>query len=59
MRMTIRPAEAFAAIWQNILARRQDEEERRRIERADKIKHALTVLEALRSWSLESGKSHA
>ncbi len=59
MRLTIRPAEAFAAIWQSILARRQDEEERLRIEHADKIKHALIVLEALRSWNLETGKSQA
>jgi ABC-type transport system involved in cytochrome c biogenesis ATPase subunit len=59
MRMTIWPAEAFAAIWQNNSEKRQDDEERRRIEHADKIKHALTVLEGLRSWNLESGKGHA
>jgi hypothetical protein len=59
VRTTIRPAETFAAIWQGIWGKRHDEQERRRIEHADKIKHALTVLEALRSWNLESGKSQA
>ena len=59
MRTTIRAAEAFAAIWRNVWARRQDEQERRRIEHADKVKHALIVLEAMRSWNLESGKSQA
>jgi len=52
-------AEGFAAMWRNIWARRQEEEERRRIEHADKIKHALIVLEALRSMKLEPSKSQA
>jgi hypothetical protein len=59
MRMTLQPAKVLSGVWQGFLAmrqeerernwlKRQDEIERRRIEQADHIKHALVVLEAAR-----------
>jgi hypothetical protein len=54
MRMTFQPAKVLADLRLNKAAKQEDEEERKRIERADRIRHALTVLDSLRSWNLES-----
>jgi hypothetical protein len=70
MRMTMQPAKVFAGVWQDFLAKRQDElerkreklrdeRERKRLEHADKIKHALIVLEAMRGWQFEDSESRA
>jgi hypothetical protein len=59
VRMTFQPAKTLAGVWQGILAKREDEQERKRIEHADRIRHALTVLESLRSWNPEGGKTNA
>jgi ABC-type transport system involved in cytochrome c biogenesis ATPase subunit len=57
--MTVQPAQALGKFWQSFLAKRQYAQERKRIEHADKMKHALTVLESLRSWNLENGNGQA
>ena len=54
MRMTFQPVKVLADLRLNKAAKQEDEEERKRIERADRIRHALTVLDSLRSWNLES-----
>ncbi len=64
--MTVRPVKALGKMRDAILTKRQDAlarqcdaQERKRIEHADLMKHALIVLESLRSWNLENGKSQA
>ncbi len=57
--MTFEPAKVLGELWQNILEKRREARERKRIEHADKIRHALMVLESLRSWDFENGKSRA
>lgn len=57
--MTFEPAKVLGELWQNILEKRREARERKRIEHADKIRHALTVLKSLRSWDFENGKSRA
>jgi hypothetical protein len=57
--MKFEPAKVLGELWQNILEKRREARERKRIEHADKIRHALTVLESLRSWDFENGKSRA
>ncbi len=57
--MKFRPAEVLEELWREILAERHDERERKRIEHADRIRHALTVLESVRNWNLEHGKGRA
>ena len=59
MRMTFQPTKVLADLRLNKAAKQEDEQERKRIERADRIKHALTVLDSLRSWNLESRRSQA
>ena len=59
MRMTFQPTKVLADLRLNKAAKQEDEEERKRIERADRIRHALTVLDSLRSWNLESRRSQA
>ena len=59
MRMTFQPTKVLADLRLNKAAKQEDQEERKRIERADRIKHALTVLDSLRSWNLESRRSQA
>ena len=44
MHMTFEPAKVLGELWQNILEKRREARERKRIEHADKIRHALTVL---------------
>jgi hypothetical protein len=57
--MTFQPTKVLADLRLNKTAKQEDEEERKRIERADRIRHALTVLDSLRSWNLESRRSQA
>lgn len=52
MHMTFEPAKVLGELWQNILEKRREARERKRIEHADKIRHALTVLK-----SCEAGTS--
>jgi bacterioferritin (cytochrome b1) len=59
MRMTFQPKKVLADLRLNKAAKQEDEEERKRIEHADRIRHALTVLDSLRSWNLESRRSQA
>ena len=59
MRMTFQPTKVLADLRLNKAAKQEDEEERKRIERADRIRHALTVLDSLRSWNLERRRSQA
>jgi hypothetical protein len=59
MRMTIQPVKVLADLRLNKAAKQEDEHERKRIEHADRIRHALTVLDSLRSWNLESRRSQA
>ena len=59
MRMTFQPVKVLADLRLNKAAKQEDEQERKRIEHADRIKHALTVLDSLRSWNLESREGHA
>ena len=59
MRMTFQPTKVLADLRLNKAAKQEDEEERKRIEHADRIRHALTVLDSLRSWNLESRRSQA
>jgi bacterioferritin (cytochrome b1) len=59
MRMTFHPKKVLADLRLNKAAKQEDEEERKRIEHADRIRHALTVLDSLRSWNLESRRSQA
>ena len=59
MRMTFQTGKVLAGVWQGFLAKRQDERERKRIESADRIKHAMTVLEAVRSSGHEEGRGQA
>jgi hypothetical protein len=67
MRMNLQPGKVLSGVWQGYMAKRQQEREagrakqeegfeRVRIERADRIKHALIVLEAVRSGTFEDGK---
>ncbi len=68
--MNLQPAKVLSGVWQGFLAMRQeerernwlkkqDELERKRIERADKIKHALIVLEAARNRRIQGSESQA
>ena len=59
MRMTFQPVKVLADLRLNKAAKQEDEQERKRIEHADRIRHALTVLDSLRSWNLESLEGHA
>ena len=59
MRMTFQPTKVLADLRLNKAAKQEDEQERKRIEHADRIRHALTVLDSLRSWNLESRRSQA
>ena len=47
----------FEELWHHILAKREAVRERKRVQHADNIKHALMVLEDLRHWDLENSKS--
>ena len=57
--MTFGPAKALGELWQTFIENRREARERKRIEHADRIRHALTVLKSLRSWDLENGNSQA
>ena len=59
MRMTFQPTKVLADLRLNKAAKQEDEEERKRIEHADRIRHALTGINSLRSWNLESRGSQA
>jgi hypothetical protein len=59
MRMTFQPTKVLADLRLNKTAKQEDEEERKRIEHADRIRHALTVLDSLRSWNHESRRPQA
>ena len=67
MRMTLQTGKVLAGVWQSFLAKRQDgflakrqdDRERKRIEYADRMRHAMTVLEALRSSRREESKGQA
>jgi len=57
--MTFQPTKVLADLRLNKAAKQEDEEERKRIEHADRIRHALTVLDSLRSWNHESRRPQA
>ncbi len=57
--MRFRPAKVLGELRQNILAKWYNARERKRIEHADRVRHALTVLQSVRSLNFENGKRHA
>ena len=59
MRTRFRPAKVLGELRQNILAKWHEARERKRIQRADRMKHALIVLQSMRSLNFENGKRRA
>ncbi len=57
--MRFRPAKVLGELRQNILAKWHNARERKRIQHVDRVRHALTVLQSVRSLNFENGKRHA